>query len=264
MKFCPLYSGSSGNSIFVSSGNTRILVDVGMAGKKITDALESINEDPKDIDVIFITHEHIDHIKGAGVLSRKYNVPIYANEATWMEMAKSIGNIKEENVRIFNNNESIRIGDLLVNPFEISHDSVDPVGYNIHSDSGKIASIVTDTGHLKESMMNYIGASDVILIEANYSPEMLSYGPYPYSLKKRIAGDKGHLSNEECGEAIVRIVNEKKGRHIYLGHLSKNNNYPELAYKTVENILNKNNMVIGNDLELIMAERNNPSRITII
>lgn len=263
MKFCPLYSGSSGNSIFVSSEKTSVLIDAGMPGKKIIDALKEIDEDAKNIKGIFITHEHSDHIKGAGVLSRKFDIPIYANELTWRDMSSSIGKIKEENIKIFENTDSILIGDLVVNPFKISHDSVDAVAYNIHNNN-KIASVVTDTGHFKEHMLDAVANSDIILIEANYSPEMLSYGPYPYALKRRIAGDKGHLSNEECGETIVKIVRQKQGRHIYLGHLSINNNYPELAYKTVENILRKNDISIGDDVDLLMAERSNPSPIRII
>ncbi|MGL5244924.1 MAG: MBL fold metallo-hydrolase, partial [Sarcina sp.] len=151
MIFCSLFSGSSGNSIFVSSDNTKILIDAGLSGKKIIEALEHIDENPKEIDAIFITHEHSDHIKGAGILSRKFDIPIYANEATWLAMEKSLGNIKDKNIKILSKRSTNTIKDLDVICFNTPHDSIAPMGYTIHS-KGKRASIVTDIGTFTEEI----------------------------------------------------------------------------------------------------------------
>ena len=201
MKFCSLYSGSSGNSIFIASDNTRVLIDAGLAGKKIDEALKHIGEEASSIDGIFITHEHIDHIKGVGVLSRKYDIPIYANDNTWAVMEKNIGKIKEHNIRIMDRRSSIAINDLEIRSFNIPHDAIAPVGYTV-SYAGKNASVVTDFGVFTEEIRDNIIDSDIILLESNHDVNMLRMGPYPYNLKLRVLGENGHLSNEDCGSAI--------------------------------------------------------------
>ena len=198
MKFCSLYSGSSGNSIFIASDNTRVLIDAGLAGKKIDEALKHIGEEASSIDGIFITHEHIDHIKGVGVLSRKYDIPIYANDNTWAVMEKNIGKIKEHNIRIMDRRSSIAIKDLEIRSFNIPHDAIAPVGYTVSS-GGKNASVVTDFGVFTEEIRDNIIDSDIILLESNHDINMLRMGPYPYNLKLRVLGENGHLSNEDCG-----------------------------------------------------------------
>lgn len=258
MIFCPLYSGSSGNSIFVASQNAKILVDVGMPGKSIESALKHINEDPKHIDGIFVTHEHSDHIKGAGIISRRYDIPIYANENTWKAMYNKIGNVKENNVRVIHNN-SAEIKDMHIINYNISHDAAAPIGYAIYSGNKK-ACIATDLGYFSEEVKTMIKDADVILLESNHDVEMVKFGPYPYPLKRRILSDVGHLSNDACGKAIVEIMNDKQ-KHIILGHLSKTNNYPDLAYQTVVNILKENHIEIGRDISLNLARRDMPSDI---
>lgn len=260
MIFCPLYSGSSGNSIFVGSETTKILIDAGLPGKKIDSALEYIGENTNDVKGIFITHEHSDHIKGAGILSRKYNIPIFANKETWESMKDKLGKVKEENVKIMET-DSVAIGDLCIQSYKTSHDAISPVGYNIYNKNKKI-SIATDLGYFSNGVKNSIEDADVILLESNHDVEMLKFGPYPYPLKRRVLSDVGHLSNDACGEAIVSILKNKM-KKIFLGHLSKTNNYPDLAYKTVENILNDNGIKIGKDLTLAMTHRNHPSEVTI-
>lgn len=205
MKFCSLYSGSSGNSIFIASDNTRVLIDAGLAGKKIDEALKHIGEEASSIDGIFITHEHIDHIKGVGVLSRKYDIPIYANDNTWAVMEKNIGKIKEHNIRIMDRRSSIAIKDLEIRSFNIPHDAIAPVGYTVSS-GGKNASVVTDFGVFTEEIRDNIIDSDIILLESNHDINMLRMGPYPYNLKLRVLGENGHLSNEDCGNAIVSLI----------------------------------------------------------
>ncbi|MFD3155455.1 MBL fold metallo-hydrolase [Haloimpatiens sp. FM7330] len=256
MRFCPLYSGSSGNSIFIASESSKILIDAGLSGKHIEKAIKDIGEEPQYIDGIFVTHEHIDHVKGVGVLSRKYDIPIYSNSLTWKAMSKKIGKIKEHNIKIIDK-ESVSIKDLDILNFQISHDAADPKGYVVYNDNKKVC-VATDLGHFSEEVKESIRDCDAILIESNHDVEMLKFGPYPYNLKRRILSGVGHLSNEDCGKAIVDIMSDKR-KVVFLGHLSKTNNYPELAYQTVANILQENGIKIGKDIELSIAQRDKPS-----
>ncbi len=263
MKFCSLYSGSSGNSIFIASDNAKVLIDAGLAGKKIDDALKHIGEESSSIDGIFITHEHIDHIKGVGVLSRKYDIPIYANDNTWAVMEKNIGKIKEHNIRIMDRRSSITINDLEIRSFNIPHDAIAPVGYTV-SYAGKSASVVTDFGVFTEEIRDNIIDSDIILLESNHDVNMLRMGPYPYKLKLRVLGENGHLSNEDCGSAIVSLLKNDKKKQIVLGHLSGTNNHPDLAYQTVVDVLSANGIRPGDDVILQLASRHNPSEIILL
>jgi len=256
MIFCSLYSGSSGNSIFVSTGKSKVLIDAGMPGKSIEKALNEIGESCENLDGIFVTHEHSDHTKGVGIISRKYNIPIFANPPTWEAMASSLGNIKDENIKIIHS-AGVSINDMDVLSYDIPHDAVAPCGYSLFNNNKKIC-IATDLGHFSDTVKNQLKDADVILLESNHDIEMLKFGPYPYSLKKRILSDVGHLSNEACGRAIVELTSQKP-KTIILGHLSKTNNFPELAYKTVVNILEENNIELNKDVTLSMAKRDMPS-----
>jgi len=255
MIFCPLYSGSSGNSIFVSSEKTKLLIDAGLPGKSIESALNHIGHTAADVDGIFITHEHGDHVKGVGVLSRKYDIPIYTNEATWNAIRGSIGKVKDHNIKIIE--ESVSINDMEIRSFGISHDAACPRGYSI-TDGNKKACVATDLGFFSQEVRRNIEDADIVLLECNHDIEMLKFGPYPYSLKRRILSDVGHLSNDDCGKAIVSITNSKF-KNIILGHLSKTNNYPDLAYQTVLNILNDHSITLDKDISLGMAKRDMPS-----
>lgn len=256
MIFCPLYSGSSGNSIFISSEYGSVLVDAGLPGKSIEKALKDIDKDAAKIDGIFVTHEHIDHVKGVGVMSRRYDIPIYANELTWKGMLKNIGKIKEENIKIIDK-ESIDIKDMHISSFHIPHDAADPMGYTVSCGNKKV-SVATDLGHFSKEVENAVKNSDVVLLESNHDVEMLKFGPYPYPLKRRILSDIGHLSNEACGEAIVSMMKYNTKR-VILGHLSKTNNYPELAYETVVGVLRENGVRLDDDISIYMARRDMPS-----
>ncbi len=258
MKICSLYSGSSGNSIFVSSDGAKVLIDAGLPGKNIEAALKEVREDPTTIDGIFITHEHSDHIKGVGVVSRKYDIPIYANEATWKAMLPCIGKIKDYNIKIIEKRSVTTIKDMDIISFNIPHDAAGPMGYTLHS-KGKRISVATDLGTFTEEVKYNIKESDVILLESNHDVQMLKFGPYPYPLKRRVLSEIGHLSNEACGSALVDIYDDKKARKIILGHLSNTNNYPELAYQTVLNILNENKINVEKDMILSLADRKKPS-----
>ncbi|EDS77187.1 metallo-beta-lactamase superfamily protein [Clostridium botulinum C str. Eklund] len=257
MIFCPLYSGSSGNSVYISSGKSSILIDAGLPGKHIEKALQSINKNPNEIDGIFVTHEHIDHVKGVGVLSRRYNIPIYANELTWKSMNKNIGKIKEENINIISKGANITIKDIDIFNYSISHDAVDPVGYSVYSGKSKVC-VATDLGYFSDEVRENTKDADVVLLESNHDVEMLKFGPYPYSLKRRILSNVGHLSNDDCGKAIVTMT-ENNCKNIILGHLSKTNNYPDLAYETVVGVLRENKIKLNNDINISMAKRSMPS-----
>lgn len=259
MKFCPLYSGSSGNSIFIGTDNAKVLIDAGLPGKKIDEALNNIGETADGLKGIFITHEHSDHIKGIGVISRKYDVPIYANSKTWESMSSSIGKIKEHNIKIMDRRSIIDIEDLSVKSFAIPHDASCPVGYTVVNNE-KIVSVATDFGTYTEEIHNNIKDSQVILLESNHDINMLKMGPYPYILKRRILSEIGHLSNEACGEAIINIVKTGLGKKIFLGHLSRTNNNPDLAYQTILDVLGANGVKEGQDVFLTLARRNEPSQ----
>lgn len=263
MKFCSLYSGSSGNSIFVGTDNAKILIDAGLPGKKIDEALKTIGEDPSEINGIFITHEHLDHIKGVGVLSRKYDIPIYANDKTWAAMESNLGKIKEHNIKIMDRRSTLSINDLDIKSFNIPHDAIAPVGYVMHSE-GKKVSVTTDFGIYTQEIKDNIKECEVILLECNHDISMLKFGPYPYNLKRRILSEVGHLSNEDCGKAIVDILNHQNGKKIFLGHLSGTNNHPDLAYQTVLDVLNQNSIKLNEDVFISMASRHNPSEIVVL
>lgn len=257
LKFCSLFSGSSGNCQYIKTENTTILVDAGLSGKKIQQEIVNIGEDPKKVDAIFITHEHIDHIQGAGIMSRRLNVPIYANRKTWEAMGTYIGDIKSENIRILD--ECAEVGDLSIMPFDISHDAAHPVGYNIFYKSKKI-SLVTDTGCTNDLIINSIMDSDLLLVESNHDEDMVLIGPYPWTLKRRVLGEFGHMSNDTAGNLISRVV--RRGTEIVLlGHLSKENNFPQLAYKTVENILKENFIDVNPGICLEMTYRDKSSKV---
>jgi phosphoribosyl 1,2-cyclic phosphodiesterase len=182
-----------------------------------------------------------------------FNIPIYANNNTWKLMAKDIGPVKDENIRIINTGEMFEIGDIGVKSYKTPHDAAESVGYYFEND-GKKVSIATDIGHVSECVFDNIKNSDLVLLESNHDVEMLKFGPYPYILKRRILSDIGHLSNDDAGKAILRLMNSKF-MTVILGHLSQQNNYPELAYKTVQAILEENGVNIDVDMKLDLANR---------
>ncbi len=261
IKFCSLYSGSSGNSLFIGTERTKILIDAGLSGKRILEALCSIGENPAELSAILISHEHVDHVRGAGIVSRKQNVPIYANESTWNAMENGLGPVKLENRVAFTTGEEFEIGDICVRPFSIPHDAAEPVGYNFFV-QGKRITTATDIGHMNRELLSYIEGNDLLLLESNHDIEMLKVGPYPWPLKKRILGDHGHLSNENCAKVIAYLA-ERGTRRFILGHLSQENNFPELAYQTTYNALCEKKIAVGSDVELEVALRDRVGQMKI-
>lgn len=260
-KFCSLYSGSSGNSLFIETQNTKLLIDAGVSSKKIENALNDINIDPSTLDGILVTHEHVDHVQGLGTLSKKFNLPVFVNQETLDAMPKQKDKISEKNVKTFKISDKFEIGDLEIKPFSIPHDAANPCGFNIWKDNKKI-SIATDIGHMTNPILKSLEESLFIMLEANYDPEVLRCSPYPFTLKSRIAGPTGHLPNEMAGKTISHLL--KSGlKNAMLGHLSKQSNFPELAYKTVVDELISNNY--NEDcISLSVASRDNHSKIITI
>ena len=252
LKFCSLYSGSSGNCLLVKTENTNILIDAGVSYKKIADALNQLNTDITQINAILITHEHSDHTYSLPVLSKKHSIPIYSTLKTW----DVINNPKIQNKHYFNIGKEFIIGDLKIDPFPISHDAVDPCGFNIFNTETKI-SIATDIGYMSPSLIKHLKNSSFVFLEANHDPEILKYCTYPYFLKQRILSNHGHLSNNSAGQ-VISVLSKHGLKQVMLGHLSKENNFPELAYNTVIEVLNLNNIDL-NSLNLSVASRTEPS-----
>ena len=256
--FCSLYSGSSGNSLFIETQNTKLLVDAGVSSKKIETALNDINVDPNTLDGILITHEHTDHVQGLGTLSKKFDLPVFVNQETLDAMPKQRDKIADKNIKTFKVTDKFEIGDLKIKPFSIPHDAVNPCGFNIWKGNKKI-SIATDIGHMTNPILKNLEESLFIMLEANYDPEVLRCSSYPFTLKSRIAGPTGHLPNEMAGKTISHLL--KSGlKNAMLGHLSKESNFPELAYQTVMDELISNNYK-ENSIQLSVASRDIHSKI---
>lgn len=255
IRFISLISGSSGNASFISDGKTNLLIDCGMSGLKLKEALNAIDVLPESIDALLITHEHIDHTKGAGVISRRYNIPIYATEGTHISM--DVGKIADENIRIVSENVTCDINGIGVTPFAIPHDARQPVGYTFSLGSEKYA-IATDIGKMNTDILNHIIGSKNVILESNHDIEMLRCGSYPFPLKQRILGELGHLSNETAAKTALYLV-QHGTEHIMLGHLSKENNRPEIAMLETYNILTNSNVNVGKDMTLQVADRYTPT-----
>ena len=256
IKCCSLYSGSSGNSFLVQTNHTKLLVDAGVSCKKIEMALNNLSISPTEIQAVLVTHEHVDHTKGLGILSNKYNIPIYANEKTWKHINSD--KISDDNKKIFINNKSFDISDLIISPFSTPHDAADPCGFNIYNGSKKI-SVATDLGNITEDVFNNLKNSSLIFLESNYDMNILKYSHYPYHLIRRIASSLGHLENCVAGQTIAKLIDSGL-KNAFLIHLSKENNFPELANKTVWEELQKYNFS-EKDICINVAPRDNPSQI---
>lgn len=251
IKFQSIVSGSSGNCTLICCNNTKILIDCGISGKKVTAYLNEMGIDPHEIDRILVTHEHIDHTSGVGIISRKFDIPILASEGTWEGM--EIGKIPDENRKVFCKNNTVEIGDISITPFDIPHDAMQPTGYVINAEDKKIA-VATDIGHITSTVTDTLAGCDAVILEANYDEHMLQTGPYPQHLKNRIAGAKGHLANKDAG-ALAAYLAKNGTRNIMLGHLSNENNSPEIAFSEVARELEFSGMQLGKDVMLSVAPR---------
>lgn len=261
MRLCSIASGSSGNCIYVGSENTHVLVDAGISGKRIEQGLLGLDLSGKDLDAILVTHEHADHIQGLGVMARRYNVPLYMTGGTaeYLQRTGSIGRIPEGLIREIVEDEDFGIGDLMIHPFTIPHDAAQPVGYRLAYGT-KSVGIATDLGKYTDYIIENLENLDALLLESNHDVNMLQVGPYPYLLKQRILGDRGHLSNENAGRLLGRILHDGM-KAVLLGHLSQENNYEELAFETVcQEVTFGDNPYKASDFDISIARRDRVSR----
>jgi len=262
MRLCSIASGSSGNCIYVGDERTHLLVDTGISKKRVDEGLTALDVKGEELDGILITHEHIDHIQGLGVFCRRYKTPVYATKGTidGIKRCSSLGKLPEGILHEISIDEAFRLGELTVFPFAISHDARQPCGYRIEG-GGRAAAVATDLGTYDSYIVGKLKNLDGIVLEANHDIHMLEVGPYPYPLKQRVMGDKGHLSNELSGRLLCDILHDGL-KAVVLGHLSKENNYAKLAYETVKlEVSLGDNPYRGEDIPIIVAKRDTVSDI---
>ncbi|MCP1308509.1 MBL fold metallo-hydrolase [Paenibacillus tyrfis] len=235
IRFCVLGSGSTGNATVVATEEGKVLIDAGLSAKKIDQLLKERGMSASELDAIVVTHEHADHIKGLGAVARKYDLPVYANEKTWAELDRQIGEIAEEKRCVMKTGEMLEFGSLQVESYGISHDAAEPVGYCFYHEEEKL-SVATDLGYMSSKVKEKIQDSDVLVLESNHDIEMLRMGRYPWNIKRRILSDVGHLSNEAAGIGLVDVMTAKTKR-VYLAHLSRDHNLMDLARLTVNSMV---------------------------
>ena len=259
IKFISLASGSSGNCYYLGTEKHGILIDAGIGIRTIKKELKEINVSLSNVCAVFITHDHADHIKAVGHLGEKYNIPVYSTKEIHEGINKSYCMTEKlsTSVHYINKDEPMKIDEFKISAFEVPHDGTDNVGYCIEI-GDKIFSFLTDLGHITETAAHYICKANYLILEANYDLEMLRMGPYPKYLKERISGPNGHMSNTDTAEFLAENINENL-KYIWLCHLSKDNNHPELAYKTVEWKLKSKGVIVGKDVQLIALKRSSPS-----
>ena len=248
-KVSMLASGSKGNVTYIETPEHKVLVDAGLSGKKITNLMSQIGRSLNDVDALFVTHEHSDHIAGVGVLARKYGMDVYANQKTWQAMAGKIGKINTDQIQLFEPGQTKLMSDLDIESFSVSHDAADPQFYAFHHDN-KTFAMLTDTGYVNDRVIGTLKNADAILMEANHDYEMLRMGSYAWPLKQRILGDQGHLSNEDGALALTQILGNRT-KQVYLGHLSQENNQKPLAHLTVQSVLEEHDFGVDHDFNLL-------------
>ncbi len=236
MRYCSLASGSNGNCHYIEQDRARVLVDLGLTARTVENRLRSLEVDPGGIRAILVTHEHSDHVQGVGVWARRYKIPIMASEGTWSAMAKSVGNIPGELQVVLKPGKGYRLDDLRIEAFHTYHDARDPFGYSFECGDRKLT-IMTDTGTVSSEMEAHLKRSQFAVVESNHDIDMLMNGSYPWPLKKRVRSNLGHLSNQDCGLLLRRVMEVNPEATVLLGHLSDENNEPQLALETVQHLV---------------------------
>ena len=262
MRFSVLASGSTGNAVYVENDEHAFLVDVGLSGKKMEELFAKIDREMKKLTGLLVTHEHSDHIKGLGVVARKYKVPVYANAKTWDAMDGLVGEIPADLRFQFDMETTKSFGGLSIESFAVSHDAADPMFYVFHENNRKLA-VITDTGYVSDRMKGIIRGADSFVFESNHDVGMLQMGKYPWSIKRRILSDVGHVSNEDAAVAMSEVVFDKPTQ-IYLSHLSKDNNMVDLARMSVEQTLRSCGIIVGEQVHLHDTSPTVPSKLVTV
>lgn len=260
LKFISFGSGSSGNCYCLLTENEGIFIDMGIGPRSLKKYCREYGVSISSMRHILITHDHADHIKSVGSISNDFSIPVYATAEVHEGIRRNYcvaKKIPDQMVMEIRKGESFSIGEFNVTSFGVPHDSSDNVGYSIEC-RGIVFCVITDAGSITDEMCRHISDAEYLVIEANHDEEMLNVGPYPSHLKKRILSSKGHLSNINCGNVLAKNMTEKL-KHVWLCHLSEENNHPELARKTVESVLGSHGVIIGKDIELEVLRRKLPS-----
>jgi phosphoribosyl 1,2-cyclic phosphodiesterase len=261
-RYSILSSGSTGNALYVESDEHSFLVDAGFSGKQMESLFGRIDRDISKLSGVFVTHEHIDHIKGIGVLARKYKLPIYANELTWRAMDRSVGEIPTEQKFIFNMETVKSFGATDIESFGVSHDAAEPMFYVFHQ-SGKKLVLITDTGYVSDRMKGTISNADAYIFESNHDVQMLRMGRYPWNIKRRILSDVGHVSNEDAAIAMSEVIGDRT-KKVFLAHLSLDNNMKDLARMSVAQTLQSQGLIVGEEFELYDTDPKIPTILTAV
>ncbi|TYS18062.1 MBL fold metallo-hydrolase [Rossellomorea vietnamensis] len=262
MHFSVLASGSTGNAIFVETDQNSFLVDAGLSGKQMEALFQKIGRNIKELTGILVTHEHSDHIKGIGILARKYGLPIYANAKTWKAMDPLIGNVPLEQKFEFGMEKVQTFGSLDIESFGVSHDAAEPMFYTFHHEGRKLV-LVTDTGYVSDRMKGIISNANTYVFESNHDVDMLRMCRYPWSIKRRILSDVGHVSNEDAAIAMSEVFGDQT-KSIYLAHLSKDNNMKDLARMSVSQTLESKGVRVGEQFNLLDTDPKNPTELVAI
>lgn len=262
MRFSVLASGSTGNAVYIETEQHSFLVDAGLSGKQMEGLFAKIGRDASKLSGLLVTHEHSDHIKGIGVLARKYKLPVYANKKTWDAMSGLIGEVPTEQKFTFDMETVKSFGSLDIESFGVSHDAAEPMFYIFHHEGRKLV-VVTDTGYVSDRMKGIISNADMFVFESNHDVQMLRMGRYPWSIKRRILSDVGHVSNEDAAIAMSEVIGDQTKR-IYLAHLSQDNNMKDLAKMSVTQTLKEQGIVVGEQIELYDTDPKMPTSLTAV
>ena len=263
LRFQSFGSGSSGNCYFIGNASSGLLIDAGLGVRSIRKCLKNLGLDFENIWGVFVTHDHADHIKAVGSIGEKHRVPIYTTHKVHEGIQRSYCVTEKlyTSKKYIEKHESIQVGDFKVTAFPVSHDATDNVGYTVEY-KDKRFTVATDLGYISEEVAAHLALADFMVLEANYDVQMLEQGPYPIYLKNRIAAETGHLSNDQAGQYLADNYNSRL-QHIFLCHLSRENNLPNVAYTTIQNYLENKQIIVGTDVQLITLDRLTPSEIYI-
>jgi len=262
LHFSVLSSGSTGNAIYVETDEHSFLVDAGFSGRQMEALFQKIDRKIENLDGILVTHEHSDHIKGVGVLARKYHLPVFANQKTWSAMDGLIGEITTDQKFTFDMETVKSFGGLNIESFGVSHDAVEPMFYVFHQDNKKLV-LITDTGYVSDRMKGIISNANVYIFESNHDVQMLRMGRYPWNIKRRILSDVGHVSNEDAAVAMSDCIGDQTKR-IYLAHLSLDNNLKDLARMSVTQTLQSKGFIVGESFDLYDTDPKLPTPLTAV